>query len=445
MKSKINGRLLLIAGLAISLTLIFSTVVFYKLFQKEIMEGLQTEAKVLKNSEMFQKGHYVGPDMEMGGIRITVADHEGRVVYDNVADVEKMENHSRRPEIQQAFKNGNGQSIRKSTTLGKNTFYYALKLDEQHVLRVAKEKGSIWSMFISTLPITILTAVLLFVLCVVISNFLTRSLVAPVEQMATHMDDVEGVPPYKELQPFLTIIRKQHKDIISNASMRQEFTANVSHELKTPLTAISGYSELIKNRMADEEDVVRFAGEIHRNSQRLLTLINDIIRLSELDVGTTEIPMEEVDLYEVAETCTQLLDLNAKNNEIEILLKGKKCLIRANRQMIEELVYNLCDNSIRYNSPGGTVDVETYYEGDRAVLTVKDNGIGISPENQKRVFERFYRVDKSRSKKSGGTGLGLAIVKHVVEKNHGILQMDSEEGIGTTVRIIFCSAKDSPI
>ena len=195
-----------------------------------------------------------------------------------------------------------------------------------------------------------------------------------------------------------------------NANMRQEFTANVSHELKTPLTSISGYSELIESGMASGDDAKRFAGEIHKSSQRLLTLINDIIRISELDATSSDETFESVNLYEIARSTVQMLELSAQKNGVIVNVTGRDLSIMADRQMIDELIYNLCDNAIRYNNPGGKVDISVYErvdEGKKAVVVeVADNGIGISKENQQRIFERFYRVDKSRSKLTGGTGLG---------------------------------------
>ena len=218
--------------------------------------------------------------------------------------------------------------------------------------------------------------------------------------------------------------------------MRQEFTANVSHELKTPLTAISGYAELIASGMTSGDDTIRFAGEISKSSNRLLTLINDILRLSELD-ASTEVPMEELDLYELAEKCVSMLQINAEKQNVTLMLTGKSTRMMANREMMEELLYNLVSNAIRYNRPYGNVVVSVNREEEQVHLTVEDTGIGISQADQERVFERFYRVDKSRSKSTGGTGLGLAIVKHVVQCHGAKLNMQSQLGAGTRIDVIF--------
>ena len=234
----------------------------------------------------------------------------------------------------------------------------------------------------------------------------------------------------------MTTIKKQHDDIIKNAIMRQEFTANVSHELKTPLTAISGYSELIKNGMAGSEDIGRFANEIYTNANRLLTLINDIINLSELDRGAP-LEYEDVDISEIAGNCVSMLDFHAKENQVTLHFDGEKTIVRGNKNKLEEVVYNLCDNAIRYNKAGGEVWVTVKNTPEGKILSVRDNGIGISKENQKRIFERFYRVDKSRSKKTGGTGLGLAIVKHIIEQHNFNIEVISDENTGTTINVIM--------
>ena len=233
---------------------------------------------------------------------------------------------------------------------------------------------------------------------------------------------------------------------MKNAQMRQDFTANVSHELKTPLTSISGYAELIEHHMASAQDVPRFAGEIHRSANRLLSMINDIIRLSELDVMETEdMVFERVPLYVLAESCVDMLQLKAEKHNVTLKLKGTTCYVAGNREMVEEILYNLCDNAIRYNNPGGSVTVTAEPKGEKVMLQVADTGIGISKEHQQRVFERFYRVDKSRSKATGGTGLGLAIVKHMVAQHHAELTLESEEGKGTTITILFEKADESAI
>ena len=218
---------------------------------------------------------------------------------------------------------------------------------------------------------------------------------------------------------------------------RREFTANVSHELKTPLTAISGYAELIASGMTSGEDTIHFATEIHKSAERLQYLINDIIKLSELDSDDTKIEFETLDLHEMALNCQAMMEIPAEKNEVTVEVQGDSTEIRGNRNLIDELIYNLCSNAVRYNKKGGKVTIMTGTENGHPTLTVKDTGIGIPKEAQKRVFERFYRVDKSRSKSTGGTGLGLAIVKHIVAQHEAQISLESEEGVGTTIKVVF--------
>jgi two-component system phosphate regulon sensor histidine kinase PhoR len=436
-RKRIHSQFIGIAAVAIIATLLLSVWVFYDLFQDQVLSDLETYVNVVKDTISEDELSENSRRYEEADIRFTLIQPDGSVAYDSMVDSETMENHRERPEVAQAMKEGSGSAIRKSETLDKSTFYYALKLDDGNVLRVAKEAGSIWSVLENALPVIGVIALLIFIACMVLAKILTRSLLYPIEQMAGDMENILEIKTYPELMPFITMIHSQHQDIMKNAKMRQEFTANVSHELKTPLTSISGYSELIETGMASDEDVRRFAREIHKNSSRLLTLINDIIRLSELDVEDMDVAYTELNLYQLAEACVDMLQINAEKHDVILRLEGGPCTICANRQMIDELIYNLCDNAIRYNNPGGSVIVKVYKEKDETVLSVWDTGIGIPKVYQKRIFERFYRVDKSRSKSTGGTGLGLAIVKHIVSQHHARLELESEEGIGTKICVYF--------
>ena len=217
---------------------------------------------------------------------------------------------------------------------------------------------------------------------------------------------------------------------------RREFTANVSHELKTPLQGIIGSAELLENGMVKQEDVPRFVGHIRSEAQRLVTLIGDIIRLSQLDEGEP-MPTESVELLAVAREAAENLRSAAEAKRVTVDVTGQPASVSGVRRLLYEIVFNLCDNAIKYNTDGGRVEVEVACEGGTAAVTVRDTGIGIPPEHQSRVFERFYRVDKSHSKASGGTGLGLSIVKHAVQYHHGAIQLKSEVGKGTEIRVTF--------
>ena len=436
MKKKINKMMILIATVTILLTMVLITVVYYDLFRRQVLEDLKSYGSLLKSCSSVEEIKENGVPVE-SDLRLTLIGSDGQVLYDNEADSVAMGNHASRPEIQEAMRDGEGEAVRNSETLSQSTFYYAIRLEDGSILRLSKDARSIYSIFSQALPMMVGIFVVLLVLCMVAARVLTTKLVAPIEKLAQNIGECTEMQTYEELTPFMTMIRKQHEDIMKNARMRQEFSANVSHELKTPLTSISGYAELIETGMASEQDTVRFAHGIHNSANRLLTLINDIIRLSELDGTEEEADTELLNLHEMAQNCVEMLKMSAEKRNVTIALNGTECYVTANRQMMEELLYNLCDNAIRYNNPGGSVDVQTYAREGHTYLVVKDTGIGISKEHQERIFERFYRVDKSRSKSTGGTGLGLAIVKHIIAKSHAELQLESEPGKGTTIRVIF--------
>lgn len=444
MRKKISSYFFFLAVLAIVGTVLILTAVFYRAFQKEVLQDLQSSAKVLQGTHVFDDPDNVTFDSRNKNLRITMISKDGTVIYDNEADVADMDNHGARPEVEEAFANGYGHDIRESATLKSSSYYYAVLMDNGYVLRVAKEASSIFDLYLTTLPLVISIALILMVLALFLTHFLTKSIIRPIEFLANNMDQMENYQTYNEMQPFIDTIQKQHDDLLKNANMRQEFTANVSHELKTPLTSISGYAELIESGMAGEDDIRRFAGEIHRASNRLLTLINDIIRLSEMDVAQEAPEMLLLDLNEVAEKVMASLQVNADKHAISLNYTGQPGWIRANRMMMEELIYNLTDNAIRYNSKNGHVWVSVMPKDGKILLTVKDDGIGIPKEHQERVFERFYRVDKSRSKQSGGTGLGLSIVKHIAMQHNALIHVESEPGVGTEIQVSFEKNVDSP-
>lgn len=440
MKSKINKRVAGIALIAIIATLIGTTIIYYRLFQSQVRSDLFVSAKLLKDTRYFESENTdiekIDLSTDIEKLRVTWIDTEGKVLYDNDLDADHLGNHIDRPEIQQAFSKGYGESVRKSDSMKKNTFYYAVLLDNGTVLRVATNAQSLSSVFMSVAPIILLIISCIIILCVTISHMLTIQLIKPIELMAENIEDTGYESPYKELEPFTEIIRKQHTDILSAAKARQDFTANVSHELKTPLTAITGYAELLEEDMVLEDKKKHFYREIRKNAERLLFMINDIIRLSELDRSEKEPAFSEIDLYETVKECIDELTLNATRREVTLNFEGVSCRIMGNREMIKELTENLVQNAIRYNNPGGRVSVSVVND-ETPMLIVKDNGIGIPASEQERIFERFYRVDKSRSKETGGTGLGLAIVKHIVEIHNAKLILDSALAVGTTVEVIF--------
>ena len=248
----------------------------------------------------------------------------------------------------------------------------------------------------------------------------------------------------KNCVPFLKRVGQQNKQIAQQVqelrqaeTVRREFSANVSHELKTPLMSISGYAELMKNEMVRPQDVPEFAGRIYDEASRLTSLVQDIIEISKLDEKSGEMPFETVDLYEVVQDISQNLTLPAKKRKVTVLTEGKSAEIYGVRHILYEMLYNLVDNAIKYNREGGYVRVRLEKEGEHVIFSVEDNGIGIPREEQERIFERFYRVDKSHSRKTGGTGLGLAIVKHGAVLHHAEILLNSEPEKGTKIQIRF--------
>lgn len=430
----------MIAALAIVVTALSAMLVYYNILKEQVFGDLKAYAHVIEllNIDDLAAGIEKDPYNPIDDdLRITLIGAEGEVLYESLLNKDEMDNHNERPEIIEAREKGEGEAIRYSATSGTHTFYYAERLQNGNVLRIGRDSVSVNRIMVNTLVIVLVIALCILFVCMGISHYLTKKLVEPIEKLATNIMLVDENNVYEEIRPFVNTIKEQHVNIINNAQLRQEFTANVSHELKTPLTAISGYAELIGNGMTGKEDTIRFSNEIHSNANRLLSLINDIIKLSELDEADHQMEMERIDLYKLAENCVQMMQVTAEKQGIRLTLQGESAMVMANKGLMDEVFYNLCSNAIRYNKPGGSVTVTVGTKDERPFLSVADTGIGIPKECQERVFERFYRVDKSRSKSTGGTGLGLAIVKHIVAQHNAALHLDSELDEGTTIEIVF--------
>lgn len=275
-------------------------------------------------------------------------------------------------------------------------------------------------------------------MAVMISIAITKSIMKPIEELGKNLDNLENVKIYDELKPLVNALKEEKEKQKILDKQKKQFTANVSHELKTPLTSIAGYAELIETGIASEPDIKPFASIIRKQALRLVTLSEDIIQLSQLEENDGEkIAFSSIDLFEVAQRCTQVLSVNTRAKDIKMTLEGESSFIKANSSLLEELVYNLCDNAIRYNKENGTVTVKVASDENGAFLSVSDTGIGIEEKYQERIFERFFRVDKSRSKATGGTGLGLAIVKHIAQIHGARLKVDSVFGEGTIISVYF--------
>ena len=444
MEEKISYRLFLMGFLGLLFTAALCIFVFHKAFTAQAWTGLEQEAELVSagyemtDQQPQELTHFVTEDL-----RITLISQDGSVLFESATD-QPMENHLSRPEIKQAISDGVGKDIRDSQTMGYETYYYAVLLPTGEILRVAQDAETIWSIYDSSIPAIVLSCVALMMAAAILAGLLTKALVQPVLDMTEDLDHIQENVPYKELIPFAESIHSDRMLRENNEKMRQEFTANVSHELKTPLTSISGYAELIETGIAKPADTPGFARKIHVEASRMIQLVNDILQLSHLDnvSETGAAPaMETVDLLDVARECVERQKVNARHSYISLTYLGESAPVAGSRSLLDELCQNLCDNAIRYNRPGGKVQIITACTRDgHCTLTVKDNGIGIPKEAQTSVFERFYRVDKSRSKATGGTGLGLAIVKHIARIHNARIKLDSVVDEGTTITVIFETA-----
>lgn len=555
MKRKINLSisLLTIAVLFLSSALVLSG--SYERFHAQVKEQLRSEARLLAqslNNTDDDVAFLQTFDAAGIGIRFTLINADGLVLYDSDVSHTTMDNHADRPEIQLARDNGFGEATRLSDTLGNEQFYYTQRLDNGSFLRLSNETSSIYQTYIEIIPLLIRLLILLVVVALLVSAKLTKNIVAPINEI--DFVHPESSVIYDELSPFITHISEQNAQIMhqveeitqqknridaitenmneglvildknalilslnrnaakifgtkpsavtgksflnisrdlkvnecvsgalagdnsditveqnnrtyrlycnpvyENGDMngvilfmvdisdkhnaekiRREFSANVSHELKTPLTSISGYAEMIAGGMVKQEDIESFAQKIQKESLRLLTLIDDIIKLSVLDENAHDTnTLETVDLKALSKEALDILSKQIADKGVHAVLDAEEIQVSGNASMLSELVYNLCENAVKYNVDGGEVKVRLFETETGNVLEVKDTGIGIDKKYHDRIFERFYRVDKSHSKKTGGTGLGLSIVKHIAEFHKATISIESSPGTGTTIRVVF--------
>ena len=402
----------------------------------ETYAALQQEAVYAEHGLMLSGQPYLETLDEVN--RITWITPEGEVLYDSVFPL-PIGNQLHCAEVAAALENGEGQGIRQSESSGAETMYYALVCDDGSILRLSRPLSAVRYALLTVSPV--LWVLLLVVLISALLSFRTaKRIVKPINEL--DLDRLDTAP-YPELHPLVERIRDQKQTILEQASeqeaLRREFSANVSHELKTPLTSISGFAELMATGDVPKDKVKEFSSDIYRESRRMISLVDDIIRLSRLDEGGVQLPEEEIDLHALAADTLDSLHSVAERADVTLSLEGEPATVTGVWQLLSEAVYNLCDNAIKYNRPGGSVTVRVSPDDGegRAALSVSDTGIGIAPEHQKRVFERFYRVDKSHSRAIGGTGLGLSIVKHVALYHKAELKLESTPGAGTTVTMLF--------
>nr|WP_326167692.1 ATP-binding protein [uncultured Lachnoclostridium sp.] len=436
MRRKIQRSMILVIAATLLVSMALLTFVVYRQNVGLMEEEARQEAGYICAAiEASGSAYLEEMDAQQEETRVTWIGSDGDVLYDSSEGQEDMENHADRPEVREAFQSGAGQDIRESDTLGRQMFYYAQRLSDGSVLRVSKMISSALGSALQILPGMAVIAVLMVGLAWMLSKWQVSKLIEPINKLDLEHPLENDV--YEELTPLLESMDKQNKEKEAIANMRKEFSANVSHELKTPLTSISGYAEIMMNGLVRPEDVRGFSERIYNEASRLIVLIEDIIRLSKLDEGGGEVEKEEVDLYALTrEVCSRLAH-KAEKHSVHVEVSGEPVSIVGIRQVLNEMIYNICENAIKYNKPGGKVDVwvGSTLKGVKVIVT--DTGIGIPEDQQERIFERFYRVDKSHSKETGGTGLGLSIVKHGAILHNASIHVDSSLGKGTRMELTF--------
>ena len=401
-----------------------------------ILEGVPAQDAAMMLSEQFE-----------GAMRFTLISKNGLVLYDNEADASKMDNHANRPEVEEAAKSGESETIRYSATLGTDTVYAARQLSDGRIIRLSETRHSLvaflGAMVLPAIALLVVVAGLVFLL----SRRLTRRIMSPIN--ALDVSNPLDNEIYDEMEPLLrridfqqALLRQQNTELAKAESMRRDFSSNVSHEMKTPLQVISGYAELMKGGVVPYEDCQKFGGLIYDEAQAMRGLIDDVLTLSKLDESAFDNEGVPIDLGGVAKSMAARLRSFAEEREVDVIVKGPGAYISGNGSLADEMTYNLIENGIRYNHKGGkvTVEVDEYAGVDgktMARMRVSDTGMGIPSDMCDKVFERFFRVDKSRSKETGGTGLGLAIVKHAVMYHGGTIKVDSAEGEGTTFTLLI--------
>lgn len=558
---KLKRKIFFSTALACMITLLLSVIgsicIIYFNFSAELQNEVKNEAlyigQAVDSLERLPGGgdelslEYLTLAGQLSESRISYILSDGTVAYDNYYPTGQLQNHAERPEIIDALENGSGEITRLSDTLGNETYYYALRLQNGDVLRIASETQNVLGFIGNAVSVIVAISILIIIMSLLMAYALSRSVIKPIVNidLANPLEN----NTYAELSPLL--IRMQHQNgkiarqieqlleskndfdyITSNMNegfvilsetgkvlfinssaektlsdnlggtypelyrgtefirtvetalngkkadctierdgriysisanpvvkdsdgcaavlfivditdhaladkMRREFSANVSHELKTPLTSIMGYAEIIGNGIAKPEDIPVFAEKIHTESSRLLNLIQDIIRLSQLDEGAVADRFELVSLSAVCKRVTEELRHKAEKLGVTLAFEGSETYINGFEPVLHEMIYNLCDNAIMYNKQGGTASVRLASDAAGVTVAVSDTGIGIPPEHQQRIFERFYRVDKSRSKETGGTGLGLSIVNHGAKLHGAKLALESKAELGTTITLVF--------
>lgn len=436
MRSRIQRSMILVLCITLAISYLLLTVAVYKQTFQNLQAEVEQEALYIKEAIDISGTDYLeAMDNVQQNTRVTVITPEGNVVYDTKDDELTLANHKNRIEVKAALLHGEGRDVRVSDTIKERSIYYALLLKDGNVLRVSRTVDNVLPMFIQVLPYITIIAVVMICFAIILARWQTSRLIRPINELDLNEPLKNEI--YEEFKPLLERIDKQNKEKDAAAQMRKEFSANVSHELKTPLTSISGYAEIMKNGLVKPEDMPKFSERIYDEASRLITLVEDIIKLSKLDEERVEIEKEDVDLYELAMDVCSRLSLPAERKGVQIKVHGESVICHGVRPVLQEMIYNICANGIKYNKDGGKLDVWVGNTLAGKKVIVRDCGIGIPKEDLDRIFERFYRVDKSHSKQSGGTGLGLSIVKHGAMLHQAEVHVESELGKGTKMELIF--------
>lgn len=414
----------------------------YGYFERKIFSELETQAVFL---EQYIADSKLTDLKKFNSIknRITLIHNDGTVYFDNMVDASRLENHSLREEFVAAKEKGAAKVSRYSSTMTDKTLYFAKSLQNGDVLRISCDQHSVAVLVLGMSQTLLIMLVLAVIISGIAAVWTSRRITNPLNQI--NLEKPESCAVYEELKPFTKRIAEENYEKTQREELRKQFTANVSHELKTPLTSISGFAEILKNGGTDEKTTKDFAGTIYEESQRMISLVNDIIKLSKLDEKSISLEKEPIELLGLSKEIAKILSASAKAKNIKLDVHGDSGKIMGVQPVIYEMIYNLIDNAIKYNVQNGTVEVTVKEEkpekghtfGNKTVISVSDTGIGIPKNEQDRVFERFYRIDKSRSKELGGTGLGLSIVKHAAKFHDAAINLSSKEGEGSTFTITF--------
>ena len=454
---RVFAALLAISALSATITTVVSAYLHQASLLKEASMELGSECDVLASTLNVASDEVAElSSLDLGEMRATLITPEGEVLFDSLVAPGALAGHESRPEVAAALRDGSGQSIRSSATSGSVSLYRARLLTSGNVIRVSVDRTGVQAILFGYLRTLVGVLIALVVVCYIASRELSALLVKPILEIdTTHLAQDA---PYEELQPLTNRLGAQQAELVSQMeelraadSVRREFTANVTHELKTPIATIMGASELLRDGFVLEEDVPGFAARINDESQRLSALVNDILTLSRLDESErlrsqeTFGVAEPVNLMAVAKDVVERMAGRADRAEVNLAIEGEPCLVEGFPRIVDELVANLCSNAIRYNRPGGDVRIWVGEADGRPTVSVSDTGIGIPEDAQAKVFERFYRVETSRSRASGGTGLGLAIVKHAATLHGADVTLESRQDEGTTVTVSFPQPVAQPL